>query len=141
MNPDFLAFEKFWPDFWHFRIFVKKLLEYRNGSQVIRALNLTYFFKFFDKRWESTKVWIFLRYFIKPWKALAQVDGTYDGDQDLKDLVKEKMEEINQLQISVDELRKTNEKTKRSLNRYRRKNKKTNLQKTTEEICAEAVEK
>lgn len=78
---------------------------------------------------------------IKPWKALAQVDGTYDGDQDLKDLVKEKMEEINQLQISVDELRKTNEKTKRSLNRYRRKNKKTNLQKTTEEICAEAVEK
>jgi len=58
-------------------------------------------------------------------KAKSQIEGTYDGDEDLKQMIKEKIEEIQNLQHTVSELRTIIHTLKKSLSRRRRRMKKS----------------
>ena len=57
-------------------------------------------------------------------KAKSQIEGTYDGDEDLKQMIKEKIDEIENLQHTVSELRTIIHTLKKSLSRRRRRVKK-----------------
>ena len=74
-------------------------------------------------------------------KIRSQVEGTYDGDEDLKDVIKAKIDENTKQNGTIEQLRQLTEKLKKDVARQKRKTKKLTSTKTSEQICQEAVER
>lgn len=72
-------------------------------------------------------------------KFRSQISGTYDGDEDLKQLLKDKIQEIESIKTENQNLEENISKLKKSLSRRKRKEKKLISEKSTAEICEEAV--
>jgi predicted nuclease with TOPRIM domain len=65
----------------------------------------------------------------------SQADGTYDGDEDLKQLIKDKMGEVEEVSAALEDLKLTNQKLNKKLKKCKRKSKKlsTSVEKSRQE--------